>query len=230
MEYQDNNKILKDKYDSLTDGELINLILAEPHDENAALYLLYIRYNSQFRKVYYYIDKTYEFFEDCLHDLFMYLRGSDGSWKKVSTFDGDGTFGGWLWKVAKREFPKSLRKLIDNGSVLVSIDTDDPIKPIIQDTDDPEENYDRRLLRVLLLEAIGKLKQEERRFICLKRLEGYSSKEITDMLKIVWERDGVVKYNKGEVVVPTEAYVNSCSQKARRDLRKILNDLREEIL
>ncbi len=230
MEYQDNNKILKDKYDSLTDGELINLILAEPHDENAALYLLYIRYNSQFRKVYYYIDKTYEFFEDCLHDLFMYLRGSDGSWKKVSTFDGDGTFGGWLWKVAKREFPKSLRKLIDNGSVLVSIDTDDPIKPIIQDTDDPEENYDRRLLRVLLLEAIGKLKQEERRFICLKRLEGYSSKEIADMLKIVWERDGVVKYNKGEVVVPTEAYVNSCSQKARRDLRKILNDLREEIL
>lgn len=230
MEYQDNNKILRDKYDSLTDGELIDLIVTEPHDEDAVLYLLYIRYNSLFRKVYYYIDKTGEFFEDCLHDLFMYLRGSDGSWKKVGTFDGDGTFSGWLWQVAKREFPKSFKKLIDNGSVVVSMDSDDSIKPIIQDTDDPEKNYDRRLLKVLLLEAIGKLKQDERRFICLKRLEDYSSKEIAEMLKMVWERDGVVKYNKGEVVVPTEAYVNSSSQKARHDLKKLLNDLREEIL
>ena len=233
MEYQDNNKILRDKYDGLTDGELIAMILAEPHNEEAAVYLLYERYNAPLRKIYSDLgrDPGFEFFDDSLHDLFMFLRSRKGTWRKIATYDGSGTFGGWLWKVAKRKFPKILDKLIEKGGITVSIDEDNPDKPTIQIPVDPEREYERRRLRVHIFEAISKLQPIDRRFMCKKKFDGYSSREIAEMLKILWEREGIVRYdNKGNVVVPSEDYVNSSLQKARRDLKKILKDIREEIL
>ena len=77
----------------------------------------------------------------------------------------------------------------------------------------------------MLLEAIGKLKDEDQRFAILKRLEGYKSKEIADMLKIKWQKYGIVKYNNdNEVVVPDEGYVNVQVQRAKKELKIIMSN------
>lgn len=91
--------------------------------------------------------------------------------------------------------------------------------------DGGKETYERRMNKVMLMEAIGKLKDEDQRFAILKRLEGYKSKEIADMLKIKWQKYGIVKYNNdNEVVVPDEGYVNVHVQRAKKELKIIMSN------
>lgn len=43
----------------------------------------------------------------------------------------------------------------------------------------------------MLLEAIGMLKDPDQKFVILKRLQGYNSKEIAELLTKAWEKHGV---------------------------------------
>ncbi len=77
----------------------------------------------------------------------------------------------------------------------------------------------------MLMEAIGKLKDDDQRFVMLKRLEGYKSKEIADMLQMKWQKYGIKKYNnKNELVVPDAGYVDVHTQRAKAILKIIMSN------
>ncbi len=210
-------------YEKLSDKQLVELILSEPSDEEAAVYLLYVRYSWLLRWVYGRFLKNDRWFEDCLGELFIYLKGSDGTWHGLAGFEWRSTFSYWLKRVAFNKFRDVLPKLIENSGQNISLDDDDSVKPKLHISDGSgSSNYERLLRKVILLEAIGQL-EDDHQFVILKHLEGYRSRDIAYMLREKWEKYGVRKYNnKHELVVPTEEYVNSCRQKAKNKLREIM--------
>jgi len=85
------------------------------------------------------------------------------------------------------------------------------------------EDYERRQLKVLLLEAVGQLDDPDQKFVILKRLQGYDSREIALLLQKRWEKHGIRKFNnRHEEVVPDAAYVDVRTQRAKENLRKII--------
>lgn len=211
-------------YSKLSDKQIIGKILAEPHDEEAAAYLLHNRYAPLLRSLYRRITTDDTWYDDCVDELFILLKGKDCSWHILANFGWRSTFGYWLREVAWNKFCEVLPKLIENDGKNVSIDNDNPEKPKVQ-LDDGEENFERRQRKVMLLEAIGHLKDEDQRFAILKRLEGYKSKEIAEMLKIKWKKLGIVKYNNdNEVIIPDEGYINVHVQRAKKELKIIMSN------
>jgi len=212
-------------YNKLSDKQIVGKILAEPHDEEAAVYLLHDRYAPLLRSLYRRITTDDTWYDDCVDELFILLKGKDCSWHILTNFGWRSTFGYWLKEVAWNKFCEVLPKLIENGGKNVSIDNDNPEKPKVQLPDDGEENFERRQRKVMLLEAIRHLKDDDQRFAILKRLEGYKSKEIAEMLKIKWKKLGIVKYNNdNEVVIPDEGYINVHVQRAKKELKIIMSN------
>lgn len=212
-------------YKDLSDKQIVGKILADPHDEEAAAYLLHDRYAPLLHKLYRWLTTDDTWFDDCFDELFMHIKGKDGSWRMLANFEWRSTLGYWLRKIAYSKFREVLPKLIENGGRNVSIDNDDPQQPPVQLPDGGKETFERSMDKVMLMEAIGKLKDEDQRFAILKRLEGYKSKEIATMLKIKWEKHGIVRYNnEHEVVVPDEGYVNVHVQRAKKELKIIMSN------
>lgn len=219
----------KSKYDELSDKELVEEIVTEPHDEEAAVHLLYERYRNALVAVYVNIVKPMTWFEDCVNDLYLLLKGDDLHWRPLASFEWRSSFGTWIKKIASREFPKTIKKMrgmIEHGPTLVSIDSEDDTKPQVILPDGGEEDYERRLRKVMLMEAIGKLEDDDQRFVILKRLEGYDSNEIATLLQVKWQMLGIKKYNKRkELIVPDAGYINVRTQRAKANLRKLLVEL-----
>lgn len=72
------------------------------------------------------------------------------------------------------------------------------------------------------MEAVNKLNDDEK-FVIMKRMQGYCSKEIAMLLDKKWKKYNIVKFNHdGKQVVANVAYVNSKAQKARRHLKEIM--------
>ncbi len=212
-----------DKYYSLTDRQIVKKILDIPHNEEAAVFLIYSRYVLLLRSIYNSITKDSTWFEDCLSEIFIHLKGKNRDWHTLSTFEWRSTLGCWLKGVAKNKFLEVLPKLIENRGFNVSLDNDDSDKPKVQIPDGGEESYERRQRKVMLMEAIGQLRDDDQRFVILKRLEGYNSKEIAILLQKKWHKHGIKKYNnKKELVVPDAAYVDVRTQRAKENLKKII--------
>lgn len=218
-------------YTELDDKQIVELILALPHNEEAAAYLLHNRYNPLLRNIYRNLtDETY-WFEDCIDELHLHLRGKDSSWQILADFEWRSTFGCWLTTVAKNKFREVLPKLIENRGRNRSLDNNDQENPTMQIPDGGEEEYERRMRKVMLMEAIGQLKDDDQRFVMLKRLEGYDSNEIALLLQKRWEKHGIVKYGykKGSkekhVVVPDASYVDIRTQRAKKNLKKIIGEI-----
>lgn len=207
------------KYKDLSDKQIVKKILAEPHNEEAAAYLLHDRYAPLLHKIYHRFTIEDTWFDDCIDELFMHLKGKDCSWRILANFEWRSTLGYWLEKIAYSKFREVLPKLIGNGGRNVSIDNDATGKPKLQILGGDEDSYERRLRKVLLMEAIGLLKDDDQRFVILKRLQGYNSKEIAKLLQKKWEKHGIKKYNnKKEIVIPDATYVDGCTQHAKNSL------------
>ena len=210
-------------YNAYSDKQIVEMILAEPHNEEAAAFLIYNRYDPLLRSIFNSLTQDYKWFDDCVEELFIHLKGTNRDWHALATFEWRSTLGHWLTDVARNKFMAALRKLIDNGGRNVSVDNDNPEKPKVQLPDDGVETYERRQRKVLLMEAIGQLQDDDQRFVLLKRLKGYDSKEIALMLQMKWKRQGIVKYNnRHEMVVPDADYVNVRMQRAKEKLNTIL--------
>lgn len=209
-------------YKILSDREIVEKILAKPHDDEAAAYLLHDRYAPLLQKEYACLTHDDTWYDDCVDEFFIYLRGKDDSWHTLAAFEWRSTLGYWLKKVARNRFQEVLPKLIENGGRNVSIDNDDTEKPKLQIPDGDEDSYERRLQKILLMEAIGLLNDDEK-FVIIKRLQGYNSKEIAELLDKKWKEQNIVKYNHdGELVVANVKYVDSKAQKARKRLKRIM--------
>lgn len=215
----------KKDYNKLSDEQLLEMILSGSHDE-AAAYLLYNRYDPLLRNLYWELIHDDFWFYDCVNELYMHLKGKDGSWHNLRGFQWRSTFGCWLKEVANNKFKDALKKLVKDDCRTISIDNDNPEKPKIQISIDEQEDIERRQQKVLLLEAIGKLKDDDQRFVILKRFQGYNSKEIATLLQRKWLKHGIIKYNqKKELVIPNEDYVNVRTQRAKIELKKMIVEL-----
>lgn len=218
---------LSEFYNVFSNEELIEKIVNEPHNEEAAVYLLYVRFNNAIYSVYksFFNEKSKfdeALYDHCLEELFLLLRGKNGDWKALSSLNDISAFTSWIKKVSQRKFNEIIPKLIEIDRRSVSIDDETSDKPTIQIKDDSIDE-ERRLRRVMLLEAITQLKDEDQKFVVIKRLQGYDSREIAILLQKRWEKYGIVKYNnKKEPVIPDASYVDVRMQRAKVNLKKIL--------
>ena len=215
----------RDKYEGLSDEKLVEEIVAEPHNEEAALFLIYVKYGPLFRGLCWEYVKDMHWFDYCLSDIFLSLRGPKGDWHVLADFGWTCTLTAYFKGMAENNFLRIKRHQIDGR-----VDVDDaPIDDgeTVQVAGSDEADLERRMELVLLLEAVQTLPSDQK-FVVLKRLEDKSGKEIAAMLQEKWESEGVKRYNQnGELVVPTEAYVNNLKSHALRALRQKLGENRQ---
>ena len=216
--------VFLNNYAELNDKEIVNKIINKPYNEEAAAYLIYNRYDPLLHKLYREIyDKDPSWYEDCLGDLFGFLKGKERDWNKLRTFQWRSKFGAWLSSTARHRFIEIKPYLIGKVENPLSIDDTDGDKAPVQLPENGGEEYERLERKILLMEAVGMLKDPDQKFVILKRLQGYNSKEIAELMKKSWAKHGIKKYdNKGNLVVPTSGYVDVRTQRAKENLKEII--------
>ncbi|QUR44249.1 sigma-70 family RNA polymerase sigma factor [Bacteroides xylanisolvens] len=216
--------VFLNNYAELNDKEIVNKIINKPYNEEAAAYLIYNRYDPLLHKLYREIyDKDPSWYEDCLGDLFGFLKGKERDWNKLRTFQWRSKFGAWLSSTARHRFIEIKPYLIGKIENPLSIDDTDGDKAPVQLPENGGEEYERLERKILLMEAVGMLKDPDQKFVILKRLQGYNSKEIAELMKKSWAKHGIKKYdNKGNLVVPTSGYVDVRTQRAKENLKEII--------
>ena len=213
------NPVSTSKYARLSDREIINSIITNPYNEEAAAYLLYERYTPKFRKLCRDIYGTCDVYYDCVDDLFIFLKGNNLDWDKLRSFEWRSKFSTWIGTTASRRFIEIKPLLI--GKLKNSFPIDKYASP-----DKDKEAFERRMRKVMLMEAVGQLKDADQKFVILKTLEGYDSSEIALLLAKKWRKQGIVKYdNLGNAVVPSAGYVDVRRQRARVELKRILGTI-----
>lgn len=212
------NNAIKDKYTRLSDKELVDAIIKEgKHDEEAATFLLWNRYDGLLHKHFYnliHLDLN-EWYDYSVTSLFMYLRGENGEWDKLRNFGWKSKFCYWFKKVSYNHFNDVREDLIEKGVIVVSIDEDGPIDLI-------DGDVERIRRKTELLEAIAQLQDIDQKFVVLKRLQGYNSKEIACLLQKMWDKNGIVRMDKGHKVEASVGYVDVRMQRAKKELKKIM--------
>lgn len=235
-------------YEGYTDKELVELAIPpgftacykqEPHtdkkpNEEGVAFLLYNRYGPLLHKIY--IDiygKKYDLYDDCFNDLFAYLKSGEPAWRKLINFEWRSSFGTWLGTTARHRFAEIKPYLIGKIPNTLSIDGDTSTALStekdgnhVQLPDNGVEEYEDKEQKVILMEAISLLKDADQKFVMIKRLQGYNSKEVAILLQKRWAKHGIVKYNnKKQIVVPDAAYVDVRTQRAKENLQKIIKKL-----
>lgn len=206
------------KYENYTDRELVTLIVKE-HVHEALIYLLYDRYynDAKFYAFRYY--GSLEYIDDLMEDLTVQLMGKNGDYSPLASYKGRSTFRTWLSRVISNLFIKKLGVLTDFEINRVNNNDD-----CINNT--PETNAED-LRMVLLLEAIARLEDQDKKFVLIKELEGYKPKEIAQMIQNKWQQDNIVRYdNKKNVVVPSAEYVHTLKSRALKEVKTILETLK----
>lgn len=222
--------IFKHKYIDLTDKEIVSKIITLPYNDEAATYLLYDRYSPKFRKLCKDIYNNLDWYDDCMDDLFDYLKGKELDWNKLRTFEWRCQFSTWIDTTARHRFIEIKPYLIGKIENPLSINgngNDDENSHTVQLPDGGVEEYEERERKIILMEAISLLQDEDQRFVIIKRLQGYNSKEIAILLQKRWAKHGIVKYNnKKQVVIPDAAYVDVRTQRAKENLKNIITKLK----
>lgn len=216
-------------YEGYSDKELVELVTQsqegkKPNEEGVA-FLLYKRYDPLLHKLYLKVfDKKYDLYVDCLDDLFAYLKSGEPVWRKLINLEWRSSFGTWLGVTAHHRFVEIKPYLIGKCPDSLSIDGGKEGNPV-QIPDYGVESYEDKEQKVMLMEAISLLKDADQKFVMIKRLQGYNSKEIAILLQKRWVKHGIVKYNnKKQVVVPDAAYVDVRTQRAKDNLSKIIKN------
>lgn len=213
---------VKKTYETLTDKQIIDLVLDESNEE-ALLYLIYGRYE---KKLKYYAFRYYdslEYHEDLCNELYLHLKGTNGDWAVLRSFQWRSSFSTWFSSVASHLFWKKRGELIGSGEDAGSSRVDNGEQPLPEPEPEPENEK-----RVMLLEAINRLKDENHRFIIIKELEGYNHKEIAEMLVEKRKREGRETYYGGELVVPNARYVDMNKHRALEEIKEHVEQIRKE--
>ena len=225
-------------YEGYTDRELVELAILPPTgkkpNEEGVAFLLNNRYAPLLPKLSLEIyGKQHDLYGDCLNDLFIYLKSGEPVWRKLINLEWRSSFGTWLGVTARHRFVEIKPILIGKCPNTLSIDGDTSTalstgkdRNPVQLPDNGVEDFDEKERKVILMEAISLLKDADQKFVMIKRLQGYNSKEIAILLQKRWAKHGIVKYNnKKQIVVPDAAYVDVRTQRAKENLLKIINKL-----
>lgn len=220
----------KDKYKKLSDKEIVNLIIAEPYNEEAATYLIYDRYEPLCISICLKTLDGVSRLDELQSELFMLLKGKNRDWHALRSFGWRSTLGRWLSITAYNLSLELRRQLIENDGKNTSIDneqTDDEDKPHTIDIPvDEEKQQERRYNMIVLNEAIQMLENPDQRFVVKKRLQGYSSKVVADMLQAHWDANGIVRYNnKKQIVEPDSGYIDNLFKRGYDKVTEIYNKL-----
>ena len=220
----------KDKYKKLSDKEIVDLIIAEPYNEEAATYLIYDRYEPLCISICLKTLDGVSRLDELQSELFMLLKGKNRDWHALRSFGWRSTLGRWLSITAYNLSLELRRQLIENDGKNTSIDngqTDDEDKPHTIDIPvDEEKQQERRYNMIVLNEAIQMLENPDQRFVVKKRLQGYSSKVVADMLQAHWDANGIVRYNnKKQIVEPDSGYIDNLFKRGYDKVTEIYNKL-----
>ena len=110
------------RYMTQTDKELVEAIIRIPPDEGAAVFLPYEKYTPKFKKLYTDIYQDMSWYDDCMNDLFAYLKGKNQDWRTFRTFEWRSKFSTWIGQVARNRFLEIKPYLIGKIENPLSID------------------------------------------------------------------------------------------------------------
>lgn len=150
---------MEKEYSELTDKELITLVMDD--NKEAVLYLLYDRY---YRDLEYYARKynCLDYLDELINHLYLHLRGNDSDWRILRNFQWKCKFRTYLSSIASDQFLKYRKKMID--PIFSNVNKSDYGKG----TASVDGIYDEDIRKVMLMEAISRLKNEEYRLILIK--------------------------------------------------------------
>ena len=212
---------LHKSYRDMTDKEIVNLIIAG--NEEAMLYLLYDRYENDLK---FYAWRYYDslaYLEDLINYLYIQLKGKNGDWQPLKSFQWKCKFRTWFCSVASHLFLEKRDELIGLGGKDGSKGTDSGDKPLPEPKLEPENQK-----LVMLMEAINRLENDDYRFILIKELEGYNHKEIAEMMVAKRKKENKVTFYKGKIVVPDAHYVDMNKARAIREVKAIVEQIKKD--
>lgn len=222
--------IFKHRYENLSDKEIVNLIITEPFDEEAATYLIYNRYETLCKSI---CQRTLEGssrLDELQSELFMLLKGKKQDWQVLKSFQWRSSLSTWL-KITAYNLSIELRnKLIENNGANTSLDEgwndDNNRRHSVDIPMNEEKRYERHYNMIVLNEIIHQLENPDQRFVVVKRLQGFSSKEVATMLESYWKLNDIVRYNrKNQPVIPDNGYIDNLFKRGYDRVKEIFNSL-----
>ena len=213
------------QYKDISDKDLVGMILKG--NEEATLYLIYNRYEKDLRflSMRYYDSLIY--LDELSDELYIKLKGKNGDWAPLKSFQWKCSFRTWLNSVASHLFLEKRDELIGFGNKSVYIDETEENSEKLISSKKIEENQNL----VLLLEAINRLSDKDYRFVLLKDLEGYDSKQISVMLAKKRRDEGRLKTRtdkdgNANDIVPTSAYIHMIRHRAILEVSSIVKQIK----
>ncbi len=219
-------------YHSFTDKELVARIVGQ-NDVGALHYLLYGKYNKDLHYLAYRYCHTLDYYDDMLATLRCKLLGNDADWKPLSTFQWRSSLKTYICRIAEHAFDEFRRKIIDTVDFVpqdtrVGVDANGNnvyafgLKTDGSLSDSPNER------KVILLEAIKRMENEEYRLMMLKMLDGYRPNDIADMLNRLRKHKGIKRTYENKEVVITPDYVYMMKPKVIAAVKPIVKQVEKE--
>lgn len=208
-------------YQDMSDREIVDLIVNG--NEEAMLYLLYDRYENDLK---FYAWRYYDslaYLEDLTNYLYIQFKGKKGDWYPLRSFQWRCKFRTWFCSVASHLFLAKRDELIGIGGQGDSKDKNGGDKTLPEPEAEP---VNQKL--VMLMEAVNRLENDDYRFILLKELEGYSHKEIAQMMVAKRKKENKVTFYKGKVVVPDARYVDMNKARALNEVKAIVGQIKRD--
>ena len=115
---------------------------------------------------------SHEDTNDLLQDIYIKI------WTALPTFRGESQIFTWLWRIATNEVLNYLRK--QKFKAMVSLDSS---MEILRKKIDDDPYFNGNELQRELHKAIQKLPEKQRITVHLKDIEGYSTKEVAEILE-----------------------------------------------
>ncbi len=144
-----------------------NLILKCKHQDKKAQETLYRMFSSKFFVLCLKYSSSYDQAKDSLHDGFIKI------FQNISKYNGSGSFEGWMTRVI---INNALREY-QNKSIFIPIEEDYFQEPEIE-IENEELSFD------FLMKVIQELPSQYRVVFNLYAMDGYSHKEISELLNI----------------------------------------------
>lgn len=221
----------KHRYEGLSDKEIVNLIITDPYDEEAATYLIYDRYEPLCKTICMRTLNGVLHLDALQSELFMLLKGKRYDWQVLRSFQWRSQLSTWL-KITAYNLSLEIRKqLIENNGNNASLDEgwDEEAPnnhPLPEIPHNEEKKIERRYNLIVLNEAIHLLDNPDQRFVLIKRLQGYSSKEVATMLQQFWAENGIVRYNsRKQNVIPDSRYIDNLFKRGYDKVKAIYKSL-----
>lgn len=157
-------------FDSLTDRELVELLLA--NDQEAIEYVFFYRCDGMFAHIIHGVFLSQGKKEELVSELYLYLSQND--WERLRKFEFKASLYTWLTVLAVRFFKK---KQISQTKI-VAIDP----QLIVETRKSEPDDFDiiREMTRLELYKAIDKLSKPRERYALLAELTGKSADAIAE--------------------------------------------------